>query len=70
MPIKSRTGPPKSRDADGSDTGENECVWMKARVVNFKLCDKAYDCDDCAFDKAMRAAWNQDPENRGEPPSF
>lgn len=32
---------------------ENHCVWMKAGVVNLKLCNNAYDCLSCAFDKAM-----------------
>ncbi len=35
---------------------ENECLWMKAGVVNFRLCDNAYDCNHCGFDKAMRKA--------------
>jgi len=35
---------------------ENECIWMKAGVVNFHLCDHAYDCSHCAFDKGMRKA--------------
>ena len=35
---------------------ENECIWMKAGVINFKTCDQAYDCNDCAFDKGMRRA--------------
>lgn len=33
--------------------GDHPCVWMKAGVINFKLCDNAYDCLTCAFDKAM-----------------
>ncbi|MGQ9484140.1 MAG: glycine cleavage system protein H [Desulfosoma sp.] len=33
--------------------GNHPCVWMKAGVINFKLCDNAYDCLTCAFDKAM-----------------
>lgn len=32
---------------------ENQCIWMKAGVINFKLCENAYDCLSCAFDKAM-----------------
>jgi len=36
---------------------EDQCVWMRARVVNFKLCNNTYDCADCAFDKAMSEAW-------------
>ena len=35
---------------------ENECIWMKAGVVNFRLCDNAYDCNSCPFDKGMRKA--------------
>ncbi len=35
------------------------CVWMTARVVNFKLCDHMYDCSTCSFDRAMREAWGQ-----------
>jgi glycine cleavage system H lipoate-binding protein len=32
---------------------DNQCVWMKAGVVNYKLCENAYDCENCPFDKAM-----------------
>ena len=35
---------------------ENECIWMKAGVVNFRLCDNVYDCFNCPFDKGMRKA--------------
>lgn len=45
------------------DRGEKECVWMSAKVVNFKLCDRDYDCSGCRFDKAMKIAWNQDNGN-------
>lgn len=43
-----------------SDT-ENQCIWMKAGVVNFKMCDNAYDCTSCAFDKAMGRKVEQKP---------
>lgn len=33
---------------------EDECIWMKAGIVNFRLCDNAYDCNNCPFDKGMR----------------
>ena len=32
---------------------ENQCIWMKAGVVNYKICDNAFDCTSCPFDKAM-----------------
>lgn len=35
---------------------EKECIWMKAGVVNFRLCDNDFDCNSCPFDKGMRTA--------------
>lgn len=31
-----------------------KCVWMLAKVVDYKLCDQAYECEHCAFDHVMR----------------
>lgn len=45
---------------------ESFCVWMEARIVNFKLCNHAYDCLSCPFDLAMRAAWSQGRDGRKE----
>lgn len=41
---------------------QNQCIWMKAGVVNFKLCDNAYDCLSCPFDKAMSRSLAHKPE--------
>lgn len=38
---------------------DNQCIWMKAGVINFKLCDNAYDCLSCPFDKAMSRSLKQ-----------
>lgn len=38
----------------GFQVVENQCIWMKAGIVNFKLCDNVYDCRTCPFDKAMQ----------------
>ncbi|MCG6974675.1 MAG: glycine cleavage system protein H [Desulfobacterales bacterium] len=35
---------------------EDECIWMKAGVINLRFCDNAYDCYTCRFDKAMQRA--------------
>ena len=40
---------------------ENQCVWMKAGVVNFKICENAFDCTSCAFDKGMSKKLSQKP---------
>ena len=50
--IKTR----KKKGIHGFQVLENECVWMKAGVVNFRICDNNYDCRNCAFDKAMMLA--------------
>jgi glycine cleavage system H lipoate-binding protein len=31
-----------------------KCVWMTAGVVGFKLCGLQFDCEHCAFDRAIR----------------
>lgn len=42
-------------------TTESQCIWMKAGVVNFKLCENAYDCTSCQFDKAMSLKVHEKP---------
>jgi glycine cleavage system H lipoate-binding protein len=37
-----------------------ECIWMKARIINFHLCDNQGDCDHCEFDLNMRRAMGDD----------
>ncbi|MGB8656905.1 MAG: glycine cleavage system protein H [Candidatus Zixiibacteriota bacterium] len=33
----------------------NRCVWMTAGVISYKLCPFRYDCEQCEFDRVMRA---------------
>ena len=40
---------------------ENQCIWMKAGVVNFKICENAFDCTSCAFDKGISKKLSQKP---------
>ena len=40
---------------------ENQCVWAKAGVVNFKICENAFDCTSCAFDKGISRKSVQKP---------
>jgi glycine cleavage system H lipoate-binding protein len=40
---------------------ENQCIWMKAGVVNFKICENAFDCTSCAFDKVISGKTVQKP---------
>jgi glycine cleavage system H lipoate-binding protein len=46
----------KTNKVVGFNVTENECIWMKAGVISFRICDNAYDCNTCPFDKAMQKA--------------
>lgn len=35
------------------------CVWMQAGVVDYKLCDRNYDCDHCPFDEGLHTRSSQ-----------
>lgn len=34
---------------------ENPCIWMEAGLVQYKLCDRGYDCENCPFDACIRS---------------
>lgn len=34
--------------------GEPQCIWMRAGVVNYKICPHNFGCYHCNFDKAIR----------------
>jgi len=50
----------QKRRVVGFQVLENECIWMKAGVVNFRLCDNDFDCQNCPFDIGMRKAMGLD----------
>lgn len=65
--MKSRTKKAKrslKKRVVGFQVIEDECIWMKAGVVNFRLCDNAYDCQGCAFDLAMKKAMGMTSEDQ------
>jgi glycine cleavage system H lipoate-binding protein len=35
---------------------KKSCIWVDAGVIQFKLCDKDFDCQSCEFDRAMTEA--------------
>lgn len=70
----------REKESSQPKEGFLECVWMLARVVDFKLCDREYDCENCWLDKGIRqtgnprnvvsashAALNAEPRPGGEP---
>jgi glycine cleavage system H protein len=34
--------------------GRQSCLWMTAGVLNYRLCDRDFDCDHCSLDAALR----------------
>lgn len=40
------------------------CVWMLAGVLTYRLCDRAYECERCALDAALRGV---EPAAAGDP---
>jgi glycine cleavage system H protein len=39
--------------------GQQECVWMRAGVINFRLCDRDLDCEHCMLDAALQGRGEQ-----------
>ena len=54
----------KRSNATGLKIAKDECIWMKAKVVDFKLCDRNYDCITCTFDKSMAKIVSQNRKQR------
>ena len=47
-----------------------KCIWMSSSVVEYKLCDKDFDCENCQFDKVIRnlAVDSKQQSSTGENP--
>jgi glycine cleavage system H lipoate-binding protein len=44
---------------------EDECIWSKAGIVQYRVCDNVYDCRTCPFDRAMQKTVNADSKKTG-----
>lgn len=31
-----------------------KCIWMSSHVIDYKLCNNQFDCENCLFDKVIR----------------
>jgi hypothetical protein len=52
-------GEQKGQSMGGFYISENQCIWVKAGVVNFRTCENAFDCTSCTFDKEMSRKLSQ-----------
>lgn len=39
-----------------SEFNNLQCIWMKSNFIQYKLCDKNFNCENCLFDKVMQNA--------------
>ncbi|MDY6954211.1 MAG: glycine cleavage system protein H [Thermodesulfobacteriota bacterium] len=56
---------PSEKEVRGLKVTQDECIWMKAGVIDFKLCDRNYDCINCTFDKSMAKIAAENQQKRG-----
>jgi glycine cleavage system H lipoate-binding protein len=48
----------REKESSQGKKGFLECIWMLARVVDFKLCDREYECESCWLDIGIRQTGN------------
>lgn len=63
--VSPRQAPPRLGTVPPEDMA---CVWMRAGVLSYKLCDLGFDCESCPLDAALhgRAASPSAPWARGD----
>jgi glycine cleavage system H lipoate-binding protein len=44
--------PPQTQDTGASEEIK-PCIWMKAGVIQYRMCTQNYDCRNCEFDKSL-----------------
>lgn len=54
------------KNVPGFNLLEERCIWMKAGVINFRLCEGENDCYNCPFDQAMRGAMGEVAPPKGK----
>jgi len=42
-----------------------KCIWMTSGVIDYKLCDNNFDCENCPFDKVIRNLSDNNEKNMG-----
>lgn len=44
---------------DSNNYEKLKCIWMASQIIEYKLCDNNFECENCAFDNAMRNLINK-----------
>jgi hypothetical protein len=45
---------------------ELKCLWMECNVVDYKLCDNNFECENCEFDREFKSRLNKKENIREE----
>jgi glycine cleavage system H lipoate-binding protein len=53
-----------------SDEKEKQCIWMKAGVVAYRMCNLNYDCESCEFNQSLMDSGGQYAEQPGMADAF
>lgn len=48
---------------------EGACIWMEAGVIDYRLCNRSFDCENCALDQALRGGLEEHIAEEQESPS-
>ena len=49
------------KSGSGRSYQDLKCIWMSSNIIQYKLCDRDFDCENCQFDKVIR---NMSVENK------
>jgi glycine cleavage system H protein len=55
--IMNHEQPGGRRSADGwriVPDDERQCIWMQEGILEYKLCDRGYECENCPLDRQLR----------------
>jgi glycine cleavage system H protein len=63
-----RSGQPSLAEALGTVPAESQaCVWMRAKVLAYRLCDRDFDCEHCPLDAALHGSAVRASTPRADP---
>jgi hypothetical protein len=55
-------------ETSGNNYHALKCIWMASGLIEYKLCDKQFDCENCPFDRVIRNFSNEEENlNTGMP---
>lgn len=66
VPSARLAGPRAAPSFGTVPSGNQACVWMRAGVLRYRLCDRDLDCEHCILDAALQGRGSQAPWTSGD----